>query len=1255
MDIVLRRCSPPTKQPAQRGRGNTLAMAETSSRSAEAALEPDASPHDMVRNGEGSQQGKDHQAQDLPHRSGEAPASGSGKQRQLAATDPKWPNPSGAREGSAIQAEQQLLQHPAGDQDDDVDGEDRPDGSPGSLEWLLRYSDLRNVSRIQQELLNQQQRQQQQQQQQQQRQQQQHRGRNGLGAEQESGIPAEAAPVGGPPPSSSLPEPPAAAPAPEQQQQGGPAGGGPQDGPQRGGTNGALGKEPTPAPVPAGRTALGSPQPLKVITQHQPQLLRQARATKTPSIGAEARKAATAGVGPTQLQQQQEGGGGAGERRGAGAGAGGGGRARLAGRDKAGERPQGGGGGAAGTIRRGRQSTEDELLFAANALELLANSGPGATGPASGAGGLGAPTASASQGPSAGFGGGAGSRRDVTTSGRAGGAAAAGAAARGEPSVSGRAAGGRGPMGGGGGSGRRRGGGGGRGMRVGGTGPRIIRGTVPDPDLDDGDEGGGRAAAGTTDSPGGDSRGRPRAGPGGGVRYRPGAGRYDGEEGGGGGSGSDGEERRRYAMYGAPYNDMPDDEAMFGPVPRRPRMSVMCAPTLYEEIVATNSPDLPVQVLLLSSGQLQRLVERQQQMRVAADAAAVAAARHQRLLQKQVSHQQHQHQHQRARQLQQQQQFAVAAVAAAQQHQGGGGGGVLPFGSVGGFGAQVLNQEILRRAILVQQQQRQQQQQQHGDWEAMGDDGRYGGPGAEPPRRGPAGGGGGHPAAPRGPPLQQQRQSGGDWQQEEDHPGLHDYDGLEGTEDLPPLRHTPPPYGRTYEEASAAAAAAAAAAQQQQQQQQALGSLVLRLGGFGRDGGGPQLPLHVLGSLHQQLPPLQLHPRHSHPHPDFPPPPPPGDGLGEGQPAPKRRGRPPKLRSQGPDFLQPPGSASASQFFDGGSGGAKRSLSPADGRGSMPYTSGGGGGGGGSGRASQQQIPYGYDNGGADLDLTDDPVIGPPLSYDGGGQRALRGGREDGADVALGPGRAPSGPRVGSGGGGGSAGGGGLAGGSAGAVRHRPSGSLQQGRPSFGNAPDSDLEVDVEELPPPPQQQQPATARAADGAGWQGSGRGGAAGPYGGRHSWQGGPFDEADDVDGGPYADQGQYRSSYDRPEPSGGGAAAAAAVPSKRQRLADGAPPLNGRSGGRGRGRGRHTSPGGGMGPGEPGGRGGSGGGGAPGSGAAALRPPPSQQELAAYEPVVEIRDVEEEDGGRSLSLSFLHSTLGTFAGSLKLITAE
>ncbi|GIL97052.1 hypothetical protein Vretimale_2755, partial [Volvox reticuliferus] len=157
MDIVLRRCSPPTKQPEHRGRTHNAAVAETSSRPAEAALELDSSPHDLARDGEDGRQRKEPRAQDL-FASGNAglvlsklvlrPLAGESKAGSIGST----------RLGPAIQQEQPPLQRHAGNKDDSLDGDAGPAesllaSSQPTLEWLLRHPDPRNVVRLQRVLL----------------------------------------------------------------------------------------------------------------------------------------------------------------------------------------------------------------------------------------------------------------------------------------------------------------------------------------------------------------------------------------------------------------------------------------------------------------------------------------------------------------------------------------------------------------------------------------------------------------------------------------------------------------------------------------------------------------------------------------------------------------------------------------------------------------------------------------------------------------------------------------------------------------------------------------------------------------------------------------------------------------------------------------------------------------------------------------------------------------------------------------------
>jgi hypothetical protein len=215
----------------------------------------------------------------------------------------------------------------------------------------------------------------------------------------------------------------------------------------------------------------------------------------------------------------------------------------------------------------------------------------------------------------------------------------------------------------------------------------------------------------------------------------------------------------------------------------------------------------------------------------------------------------------------------------------------------------------------------------------------------------------------------------------------------------------------------------------------------------------------------------------------------------------------------------------------------------------------------------------------------------------------------------------------------------------------RARGSFAQGRPSLSAGLDSGG-ADEAQLP---LSARAALAAAAGGGSWRGSGRGGGGG--GGRQSWQDrSAVDTLDDTDVGPYGSYNgaggaptdlYFNRSYERTEPATSGAPG----PPKRQRLADGAP-VNGRGGSAGgRGRGRNSGPSAAAAPSGPGsvvlpGRG------AGSSVAAALAQ--RQQLQINYDPLIEVKDVQEEEDGRRLSLTFLHSTLGTFAGSLALLAA-
>ncbi|GIL46056.1 hypothetical protein Vafri_3149 [Volvox africanus] len=1166
MDIVLRRCSPLTKQPEHRGRTHIVAAAETSSRPAEAALELDSSPHDVMRDGEDGHQRNEPRAQDL-FASGNAglvlsklvlrPLLGNSKAGPMGST----------RLGPTIQLEQPPLQRHPGDQDDmlEVDagpGESLLASSQPALEWLLRHPDPSNVVRLQQVLLQQQRRQQ--------------RARSGLGDSQ-------AAQLGG---EDLLAE--AQTTAGEPFVQDGRA------------THGIADR----APEAVGKPNADSPQPSTAVQPSLP-YPRKDRVARNP-LQAGVRMA-DGGESLSQPQSHQLGPGGL--------AAGGGGRSRTAGREKAVELRSTAEGDGGGFDRRGRKSTEEELFQAADALELLMNSEPGTTGAVCAAGTTRAALANAS-----GLNGGVGR---VALSSRAGGSGgpAEAVAPRGEPVVPGRGAAGRGRMG----SGGQRGGGG-RGTRIGGTGPRIIRGTMPDPDLGDDEE----------ENTGGTWAGRmgPRDSPlyGGGGRAQPGASPYDGPA--EGDEGADYEEGRpvpgeRNGSYvldgpvGIAGSDCFDvdfreeDETMFGPVPRRPRTSVYCSPMLYDDIVTgANPPSSEVQVLALSWSEFVRLVHRQHQGRGLAGWNPVAMAEPQHLMQR--AHRQSER-HRGAEQL---------PYPLYQSHPAN------LLGAMGAYQPQAYSQELLRRALLIQQVSGQ-GIPTAADWNVPRGDGRYGGAGDTAPapgRRPPGQGATTIPWGPRAPAGA--ARTPGDWQDVvELRPPLGGVDMEEDIEDeLRRRQNVQPPYQEPYDETAAAMAAAA------EQQQQLLEHLALLgiggiLDGFpgglaqALGGGEPTLEYGGVGpSMAFPQRPEQQYPGRlpsDMPVTDLP------EEVSAGR---KRSVRAGKARPAS-DTQPPTSDLIPLEEIDvgGATRGSKRMWSKLDGSGAGQYAGGQG----------PQQLS-GYENGGAGLDSDGNALVAVPPPY----EAALRTRRgpplKSSADVLMLQDRTVAGR---------SSGGGAPPAGAVGGSSRQRAGGSRSRIGSMDNAPDDDVEEML-----------PSTERAATGAAWHKPSRGGGGV---GQQRWHGGAIGEAADVDGGPYRpyagpDGGsdQYFNSYEQREcsgavgvvPAGAGAPTPAPI-SKRQRHAEGAL-LHGRSGAAGaRGRGRNMSP---RPPGAPGTLVPTAGPRASATAAAAAAEQRRLLELT-YKPYMELRDVQETRDGQQLSLVFGHTTLGTFAGNLKLVTAE
>ncbi|GIL71350.1 hypothetical protein Vretifemale_1933, partial [Volvox reticuliferus] len=849
-----------------------------------------------------------------------------------------------------------------------------------------------------------------------------------------------------------------------------------------------------------------------------------------------------------------------------------------------------------------RKSTEEELFQAADALELLMNSEPGAAGGVGAAAATGAAFAVAS-----GLNGGT-VRGGLNNRAGGSGAPPEAPAPRGEPVVPGRGDVGRGRMGS---VGRR--GGGGRGTRIGGTGPRIIRGTMPDPDFgDDEEDNTGTAWAGCLgpmDSPfPGPLRGR---------GDRPGAGRYDGPAEGDEGTDYEGgrsvpgsrngtyvlDGRVGLAVGGFDGDFREEDETMFGPVPRRPRTSVYCSPMLYDDIVTgANPPSSEVQVLALSWSEFVRLVHRQHQGRGLAGWNPTAEQQH--LLQRTHLHPER---HRAAEQLS----YPLNSLHPA-----------TLLGAMGSYHPQAYSQELLRRALLIQQEQG--FPAAAADWDVPRSDtapapGRRPGHGATTIPWGPRGPAGGGLAA-------------GAWQRvPELRPQLGDIDVEEDIEEeLRRRQNAQPPYQELYDETAAAMAAAAA---QQQQLLEHLALLGIRGVGDGFPGGLAQAldggePIFEYGDAG----PMMAFPQHEQQYPGRLPPEMPAADLLEEVPASRKRsGRPGKARPA--SDLQPP--ASDLIPLDDGAGGAgrgsKRMWSKLDGSLVGHYAGGQGG----------QPPVSGYENDGAELDPDGNPVAaGPPCE---GPQRTRRGAPvNNSADMLMLQERTAAGR---------SSGGGAPPTGAGGFSNRQRAGGSRSRIVSMDNAPDNDVEEVL-----------PSAERAVSGAVWNTSSRGGGGM---GKQSWHCGAIGDADDMDGGlygPYAGPAggsdQYFNSYERRESSGavggapGGAGAPAPAPiSKRQRHAESVQP-NGRSGAAGaRGRGRNMSP-------RPPG--------APGTLALAAVPrgPATAAAVAAeqrrlleltYKPYMELRDMQEKKDGQQLSLVFGHTTLGTFAGNLKLIGAE
>ncbi|KAG2490508.1 hypothetical protein HYH03_011130 [Edaphochlamys debaryana] len=289
---------------------------------------------------------------------------------------------------------------------------------------------------------------------------------------------------------------------------------------------------------------------------------------------------------------------------------------------------------AASPAGRGRESAnEEELTAAAESLGLLLRSWHPREPAGSGR---------VANGGTAGRGGAAAAAGGVGGSGR--GAAGGGRGRGGRGRDSGSAGGG-----GGGGGGRGRSGSGGRGMRLGGVGPRVVRGR---------DEGGGALLPAEYDE-----YGVPNAD----------FNRLNGQ----------------YDNAGAPdaYGRVADpnyDLLMFGrKVPRRPRTNVYCSPYTLEQLEALkmHDPDLPVRVVAMSATQLAVLIDQQQQ----ADRELEQRQRQLLLL----------------RRAQQQQAAAAMAAGLA------GGGGPMGLGS----GSGIHTEQLIQHALLLQQQQQQLQMQ----------------------------------------------------------------------------------------------------------------------------------------------------------------------------------------------------------------------------------------------------------------------------------------------------------------------------------------------------------------------------------------------------------------------------------------------------------------------------------------------------------------------------------------------------------------
>ncbi|GLI63879.1 hypothetical protein VaNZ11_006997 [Volvox africanus] len=1167
MDIVLRRCSPLSKQPEHRGRTHIVAVAETSSRPAEAALELDSSPHDVMRDGEDGHQRNEPRAQNLFASGNAGLVLSKLVLRPLLGNSNAGPMV-GTRLGPTIQLEQPPVSRHPGDQDDMLEGDAGPGesllASQPALEWLLRHPDPSNVVRLQQVLLQQQRRQQ--------------LARSGLGGGQAvqlggNDLLAEAQTIAG-----------------ESFVQ------------DEGVTSGTGDREPEPV----GKPKPDSPQP-STVDQLPLQNTRKDRAARNQSQADV--HTADGGESLSQPQSRQLGPGGL--------TAGGGGRARTAGKEKAAELRFTGEGSGGDFGRRGRKSTEEELFQAADALELLMNSEPGAGGAMGAAGTTRAAHASAS-----GLNGGIGRVAHSSRAGGSGGPPEA-AAPRDEPVVPGRGAAGRGRMG----SGGRRGSGG-RGTRIGGTGPRIIRGSMPDQDLGDDEE----------DNPGGAWAGRigPRDGPlydggGGGGRARPGAGPYDAE----GDEGADYEEGRpvpggRNGTYvldgqvgiagsgGSDVDFREEDETMFGPVPRRPRTSVYCSPVLYDDIITgANPPSSEVQVLALSWSEFVRLVHRQRQGRGLAGGNSVAVAEQQHLMPR--AHLQSER-HRSADQLPHP--FTQLNPATL-------------LGAMGAYHPQAYSQELLRRALLIQQVS-DQGVPTAADWDVPRGDGRYGGAGETAPAPSGRRPSGHEPTTiPWGPraPAGTARAAGG-WQGVvELRPPLGDVSMEEDIEhELRRRQNAQPPYQELYDETAAAMAAAA------EQQQQLLEHLAL-LGIGGIVDGFPGGLTQALGSGEPSFeyggagPALAFPQRPEQQYPGRLPTDTPVADLPEEVSAGRKRSmRPGKARAAS-DRQAPTSDLIPLEEVGvgGGARGSKRVWSKrSDGSDAGHYAGDQGG----------QHLMAGYENGGAELDSDGNLAVAGPPPY----EAALRTRRapplNSSTDVLMLQGRTAAGRS--SGGGAPPA----LAG--EGSSRQYAGGSRSR-IGSMDNAPDDD----VEEVLPSPE-------RAASGAVWYKSNRGGGGV---GQQSWHGGALGDAGDVDGGPYRPYagpagGSDQYSYEQREcsgavgvvPAGAGAPTPAPI-SKRQRYAEGGL-LNGRSGAAGaRGRGRNMSPG------PPA---------APRTLAPAAAPRASATAAAAaaeqrrvleltYKPYMELQDVQETRDGQQLSLVFGHTTLGTFAGKLKLVATE